>query len=1034
MGSSPFKVTMPCHVAYMGSNSIGVSSEVRHTGSSPVMGMYFDIPMGSSPIQGSYHGANMGSSPIGDDSEIRYAGSSSVTGMYFDLPMSSSPFQGSVEPPTREASRSSQRQNFGSQGRVPNLRARYDGKKEVERLMAQHRVKRHAMPPVPKCDIDDDDVTVNASNQSSKAQGWGDLGWDTTTQTMCLSTDDELPSDKEPQTQEEFAAEELQAGAYVTCMMQQRMRLPFGGQTVNKLADKWKRKIRNRNQRKYGQDEKPRRFVETYSPIPSPATTTKFGAWLNMVQDGGYKDLPNSSLIFDTKKLVNMVEFAISDSGATAHFILEGAPVVNMKVAEFPLAIKLPDGAIIYSTHTCNLDIPWLPQEITEAHIVPGLAHSSLISTRKFTEAGCKVVFDKYECRVYYQGEMVLSGGKDKVSGMWKLPINPINKNNSCDYLDLAPPSEMASHAANTLYTLPHKQQQLRYMHQMFFSPPNSTIIKAANNDQLKGILFLNKPELVRKYLAPSPATSKGRMKRVQSNLRSTRTKVRPKPDDAVILGDQFAGAGYKAKAHKQAHVIQPGSQGTSNVFCCAALGDATTGTSYTDMTGSFPVMSLDGMQYYVVAYDYDTNAIFAVPVPDLTDETIIKAFRQVFEELETKGYTPTFDVTDNQATTPIKEFLKKKHCKWQFVEPANYRVNAAERAIQTFKNHFISGLSSTDSEWPLQLWDQMTEQAVTTLNIMRQSRISPGKSAYEQLNGHKYDWNAFIMAPPGTRSVIYEDAVARTSREVRGIDAWYCGPAMDHYRCCKFYVPVTRSFRISGSFDLFPQHCIMPTLSPEQHAVAFHNELTECVSNLSKTAKRKLLKAMTESLQKLVAPAADPPNVDTSAATKNDRTIQELKVAPPVTTSTNPTEPRVLHAAPRTHLRQTRGNTPMATPQIERPAPTRRRSPRLNTEETAEPTVLTSYGTPNSERIPLTSPRLIAQEALNSLTYQVWDTPDDRWTPRDILDHSPTERQSQENFYDVNIEHFCAAVVHPDAGDTMTKYKNWPMIPTMRN
>ena len=37
-----------------------------------------------------------------------------------------------------------------------------------------------------------------------------------------------------------------------------------------------------------------------------------------------------------------------------------------------------------------------------------------------------------------------------------------------------------------------------------------------------------------------------------------------------------------------------------SNVFCCAALGDATTGTFYTGMTGSFPVTSLESMQAYL--------------------------------------------------------------------------------------------------------------------------------------------------------------------------------------------------------------------------------------------------------------------------------------------------------------------------------------------------------------------------------------------------------------------------------------------------
>lgn len=74
----------------------------------------------------------------------------------------------------------------------------------------------------------------------------------------------------------------------------------------------------------------------------------------------------------------------------------------------------------------------------------------------------------------------------------------------------------------------------------------------------------------------------------------------------------------------------------------------------------------------------------------------------------ENKGYKPSFNVTDNQAATPIKAYLKEETTKWQFVEPSNHQVNAAERAIQTFKNHFISGLCLTDREWPLQLWDQL--------------------------------------------------------------------------------------------------------------------------------------------------------------------------------------------------------------------------------------------------------------------------------------------------------------------------------------
>ena len=65
------------------------------------------------------------------------------------------------------------------------------------------------------------------------------------------------------------------------------------------------------------------------------------------------------------------------------------------------------------------------PATMTEAHSVPGLAHTSLISTRKFCNAGYKVIFDREECRVYCNDKLVLHGGRDLTTGLWKFPINP---------------------------------------------------------------------------------------------------------------------------------------------------------------------------------------------------------------------------------------------------------------------------------------------------------------------------------------------------------------------------------------------------------------------------------------------------------------------------------------------------------------------------------------------------------------------------------------------------------------------------------
>ena len=180
-----------------------------------------------------------------------------------------------------------------------------------------------------------------------------------------------------------------------------------------------------------------------------------------------------------------------------------------------------------------------------------------------------------------------------------------------------------------------------------------------------------------------------------------------------------------------------------------------------------------------------------------------------------------------------------------QIVEPHNHRVNAAELAIQTFKAAFISDLATTDSDFPLQLWDRLTPQVEATLNLLRASRVDPTKSAYEILNG-PYDWNRYPLAPLGCKAVVYEDGDTRGSWASHGVDAFYLGPAKDHYRCDHYYVPETRAYRISGSTELFPQHCQLPSLTPHQQFRALTDELTDTADIFGATPKgRRLLKLL---------------------------------------------------------------------------------------------------------------------------------------------------------------------------------------------
>jgi hypothetical protein len=183
--------------------------------------------------------------------------------------------------------------------------------------------------------------------------------------------------------------------------------------------------------------------------------------------------------------------------------------------------------------------------------------------------------------------------------------------------------------------------------------------------------------------------------------------------------------------------------------FCFGAFADKISGVVYNDLTGNIPFMSIDGSICFFVLYHYKTKAILVKPIGNLNDCSMFDAYKEKFESLKAKGYKPKMNVMDNQATKYIKQFLTKKECNLQVVEPHNHGVDTVERAIQTFKDAFIAALATTDCKFPLQLWDKLAPQVQDTLNLLRTSRINSNVLAYEALNG-PYNWDCYPLAPPG--------------------------------------------------------------------------------------------------------------------------------------------------------------------------------------------------------------------------------------------------------------------------------------------
>ena len=136
---------------------------------------------------------------------------------------------------------------------------------------------------------------------------------------------------------------------------------------------------------------------------------------------------------------------------------------------------------------------------------------------------------------------------------------------------------------------------------------------------------------------------------------------------------------------------------------------------------------------------------------------------------------------------------------KYQLVPSSKHREKNAERAIKTFNNHLIAGLCSVDKYFNLQLWDRLLQQATIGLNLLSKSRNFPHISDYTHIFGEFY-FNRTHLAPPGTIVFMHNRPNYRESWAPHGEDDWYTGPAMEHYRCHKSFIPKTRAEKIRHS------------------------------------------------------------------------------------------------------------------------------------------------------------------------------------------------------------------------------------------
>ena len=106
-----------------------------------------------------------------------------------------------------------------------------------------------------------------------------------------------------------------------------------------------------------------------------------------------------------------------------------------------------------------------------------------------------------------------------------------------------------------------------------------------------------------------------------------------------------------------------------------------------------------------MIMYNYNANAILPEPMKSRTENEIVWAFWQLNNYLVERGFKPKWHQLDNECPPTLKSYVKKEGINYQLVPPHIHRRNSAEKAIGTFKDHFIAGLASVDPKMPLHLW-----------------------------------------------------------------------------------------------------------------------------------------------------------------------------------------------------------------------------------------------------------------------------------------------------------------------------------------
>jgi hypothetical protein len=517
------------------------------------------------------------------------------------------------------------------------------------------------------------------------------------------------------------------------------------------------------------------------------------------------------------------------DTGADGHYIgkRDMSHLDNLRLNQTTgYSVIAANNSRMTSTHTGELALGSLgfPAEALTAHaFADDDMERSLVSMSKLADSGFTSIFTRTDAMVVNDKDpavdrlikdlravSIIQAPRDS-QGLWTMPLTTQSPTGT---------QPMAPAAGTALALIRHENnaEKVRFFSRTFGSLPSSVLIKAVD----RGLFTFHgvTAAMIRNNRPNDIETAMGHMRLINQHLRSTKqaptvASSPPRTSSEVDIDDFYPTA----------------EQPRREIFTRVV---EVTAKQYMDATGAFPVRAHDGALYILCVYDYDGNYVRAEPLKSNSAIDVRNAYSRALEFFRQSGYTPALLVLDIATSGLLEAFLKKENIKFQFVTPSNHRANIAERAIQTFKNHFVSTLVGTDPAFPLIFWSYMIPQAEITLNLVRTSRVTPNQSAWQHITGRPYDFNACPMAPPGTKVLVFDSPEARRSWDPHGKVGFYVGPAQDHYRNYTVRMLATGAERHADTVSWHPVNYKMPFSDPMEATELAVRDLTSALRVLA--------------------------------------------------------------------------------------------------------------------------------------------------------------------------------------------------------